>query len=676
MLGNPQTKIYLASEASLKDYRPLFDSRLPSQPLIQFNSYTRGVLEIISRASAELEFITAIVGTNKHGKGISLAPCQITQTSDSFLNITIVTGGMLADEAFRFILHWMLDTSKSGESEQIAETVSFTELIHCTAVNELLVVPMALKDQVNRHLAKIADDQVPIEDVKAVYAEFTADHPARSMVIESIGKAYLEERLRDENAYYKYSNENEQFKKDLQQYLHQVGVSDKGWFTQASVTALDEAQHGAIANLNDWNAENGCYSFVKDRSLSGMFCGGEVLKETGHTYTSTAIASFDGPADEWGATATASGSDWNQGAAEWQETPVPTGGVDDGWGNTGSGSADNNNGWGEDTGGTADAGGQDDNTCRRCKKPGHFARECPEPRDDNCFNCGQPGHMSRDCTEPKKPRGGDRACRKCNEVGHIARDCPNSGGGGEDRACHKCRETGHLARECPSSAFGAAAGGGGGGMKCYNCQQYGHKSSECTDEPVEREYGSDPRTCNKCGQKGHISRDCREEGGDAYYGGGGYSEQYSSGYGDSGYDGQGALYDPNAGTEESAAPLVQETINVTVAATRVRKGKKGRPGYVDITSQMYDPRAFEGPQYDTYGGGGERRGGGGSRGGRGGRGRGRGGRRDAGEGGHGGEFGNENVPPPEPEVPAVAVEGDWATAGDDSAQPVPAASGW
>lgn len=221
-------------------------------------------------------------------------------------------------------------------------------------------------------------------------------------------------------------------------------------------------------------------------------------------------------------------------------------------------------------------------------------------------------------------------------------------------------------------------------MKCYNCQQYGHKSSECMNEAVEREYGSDPRTCNKCDQKGHISRDCREDGGGSYsmqHGGSGYGDQYDSGYGGGGYDGQTGLYDAAADIGEPAEPPREETINVTVKATRVRKGRKGRLGYVDITQQMYDPRAYDGPEPSaSYGGGGQRREGGGGgggrgRGGRAGRGRGRGGRHDGGDyGGHGGDFANENVPPPEvADVPTVAVEGDWASEGNSS---TPAASGW
>jgi cellular nucleic acid-binding protein len=635
----------------------------------------------------------AKVGPYEHGRETSFAPAQVARGSGGLIGITIMCGDAIADKAFKIVFGWMLDTCKSGETEKISDQLTFTDLAHCMMVNELLAVPVVLKDQVARLLAKIADNQVPLEDVKALYARTAIDHPARSMVVESIGKAYLEQRLRDGGAYYNYYHENEEFKKDLEQHIHKQKVCGNAKVFEPSAFTEDQARTGVKSDNTDWPTADGDLTVEgsdTDRGPSTAMagnrvksCGNEALKHSDPTYVMTRILSFDGPADEWSTPATTSGNEWSQGASEWQDTAVSAGGCEDGWGNAAGGSSTNNDsGWGDDVGGAGDTAGGDDDTCRRCKQSGHFARECPEPRDDSCFNCGQRGHMARDCTEPKKPRGGDRACRKCNEVGHIARDCPNGVEGG-DRACHKCGETGHIMRECTSSGFGAAAGGGGGGgMQCYNCHQFGHKSSECTNEPVERQYGSDPRTCNKCGQKGHISRDCREDVGDTYamqHGGDDHGEQYDARYGSGSYNGQEGLYDPDAGIEESIEPVREETINVTVSATRVRKGKRGRLGYVDITQQMYDPRAFDKPRYDSYSRGGQRREGGGGRGGRGsrgsrgGRGGGQGGHRNGGDEGHGGDFADENVPPSAPaDVPAV-VEGDWADAGDSSA---PALAGW
>jgi cellular nucleic acid-binding protein len=662
------------------------------------------------------------VGPNQHSRETSLASAQVGQAAGGDISSTIMGGDALADKAFKVVLRWIMDNHKSGESEDISENLSFTDFTHSMCVKELLAVPMVLKDQVYSLLARFADDHVPLADVQAVYAHATNDHPARAMVVEIIGKAYLEKRLKNGNAYYECSDVIEEFKKDLQQYLSKNQISGDGWTTGSNATAETQTFAGTTLTTSDRNAEHersgaeaSNLEWGPPTTMTAPFvpnCGIEASKHSEPSYLPTAIISFDGPADEWSTVGAATGDQWKTGATEWQDTSAVTGGIGDGWGTTGGGTTDNNNGWGDDTGGSGGAAVEDDNNCRRCKQSGHFARECPQPRDDSCFNCGRPGHISRDCTEPKKPRGSDRTCRKCNEIGHIGRDCPTGGDGGGDRACHKCNEVGHIARDCPtgggsggdrachkcgeighfsrectSSAFGAAAGGAGGGMKCYNCQQHGHKSSECTNEPVEREYGSDPRTCNKCGQKGHISRDCREDAGDSYsmqHGGGGYGEPYNSGYsGDGGYDAQYGLYDAAAVTEDAVEPALEKMVNITVSATRIRKGKKGRLGYVDITQQMYDPHAFEGAEYtSSYGGGGQRRedGGRGGRGGRGrGRGGGRGGHRNNGEdGGYGGNFAQENVPPPPaaPGVPAVAVEGDWANKGDGGDSSAPAASSW
>ena len=52
-------------------------------------------------------------------------------------------------------------------------------------------------------------------------------------------------------------------------------------------------------------------------------------------------------------------------------------------------------------------------TCRKCHRPDHVAKSCP---NTICFNCDQLGHTLRDCPAPVK-------CSVCKDEGHYAIDC-------------------------------------------------------------------------------------------------------------------------------------------------------------------------------------------------------------------------------------------------------------
>ena len=104
----------------------------------------------------------------------------------------------------------------------------------------------------------------------------------------------------------------------------------------------------------------------------------------------------------------------------------------------------------------------DRNTCRYCRKPGHWARECPnrsrspsrsrstERLPDGCWNCGDRGHTLLNCPLSR--------CSYCLLKGHLMIRCPQkaepqdkkTGEKTQERApqCTFCGKRGHIAETC------------------------------------------------------------------------------------------------------------------------------------------------------------------------------------------------------------------------------------
>ncbi|CAN6450412.1 unnamed protein product [Victoria cruziana] len=118
------------------------------------------------------------------------------------------------------------------------------------------------------------------------------------------------------------------------------------------------------------------------------------------------------------------------------------------------------------------------NLCNNCKRPGHYAKDCPNV--SVCNNCGLPGHIASECSTKS-------LCWNCREPGHIAR---------------------HVARDCPKADMIGERAGGFGGMArgssfrdvvCRNCNQVGHMSRECMAPMM---------ICHNCGGRGHAAYEC------------------------------------------------------------------------------------------------------------------------------------------------------------------------
>ena len=113
--------------------------------------------------------------------------------------------------------------------------------------------------------------------------------------------------------------------------------------------------------------------------------------------------------------------------------------------------------------------------CHKCKRSGHFPKDCQGKSRQICQYCKMPGHSIAICPIV--------LCRKCGRQGHTDLTCTAVPGKVEKIEkpinCFECGVPGHLSKDCPNGF-------------CTKCKQNGHVAKNCT-KPVE---------CHNCGMTG------------------------------------------------------------------------------------------------------------------------------------------------------------------------------
>ena len=147
---------------------------------------------------------------------------------------------------------------------------------------------------------------------------------------------------------------------------------------------------------------------------------------------------------------------------------------------------------------------KEEELCKLCLLPGHFARDCKTIKCDYCGVLND--HPSYKCDKVIK-------CLKCGQMGHIRKDCPVT--------MHRGKPQGISYRETSKTNTIP-----GVGLYCKTCESRKHNKEKCPDiwrsykllDGQEKTAMLNPQLifCYRCGNKGHYGDDCRQMSGYSY----------------------------------------------------------------------------------------------------------------------------------------------------------------
>ncbi|EEP82644.1 predicted protein [Uncinocarpus reesii 1704] len=128
-----------------------------------------------------------------------------------------IYGGVKA--AYILICQWMLASCKNQSIQRI-ERLGFAQYARLHEAATLLDIPRIKNDMVNR-MDKMSKSQIPVQDVRVIYANFPKDSLPRQIVIRSIGDAVFERRLRRWDLYKEFKLECVEYDNDIYDYTEQ-----------------------------------------------------------------------------------------------------------------------------------------------------------------------------------------------------------------------------------------------------------------------------------------------------------------------------------------------------------------------------------------------------------------------------------------------------------------------
>lgn len=147
---------------------------------------------------------------------------------------------------------------------------------------------------------------------------------------------------------------------------------------------------------------------------------------------------------------------------------------------------------------------KEDEICKLCLLPGHYARDCKTIKCDYCGKLND--HKSYKCDKVIK-------CLKCGQMGHIKKECTVQLHRGKPQ--HISHRGNNVTNTLP-----------GIGLYCRTCGSKKHNKDKCPDiwrtykmvDNVNAVATLNPQLvfCYRCGRKGHYGDDCKQVSGYSY----------------------------------------------------------------------------------------------------------------------------------------------------------------